>query len=89
MASYKIYWKQSAIKDLKKLSKQDIPRILRKVEELAGTPYPPGVRKLIGTEHTFRVRVGNYRIVYSIESCKLIIEIIRIAHRKDIYKNLP
>ncbi len=73
MASYKVRWKQSANKELKKLDKQTIPRILQAVENLTDNPYSLDSKKLIGSEHTYRIRVGNYRIVYNIQSSVLII----------------
>jgi len=86
MASYSIRWKKSSVKELRKVNKTSIPRIIEAVEELALNPYPAGVKKLVGSEHTFRIRVGNYRIVYEIEKSDIIIEIIRVRHRKDIYR---
>ena len=86
MASFKIEWKRSATKELKKLPKETVPRILKAVEMLLDEPYPSGVRKLVGSEHTYRLRVGNYRVVYSVIASKLVIEIIRVRHRKDVYK---
>jgi mRNA interferase RelE/StbE len=85
MALYKIRWKNSAIKELKKLSKDAISRIIKAVEKLSETPYPDGVRKLVGSEHTYRIRVGDYRIIYTLLGSDLVIEIIRVGHRKDIY----
>jgi len=58
------------------------------VEGLAENPHPVGSKKLTGTEYNFRIRIGNYRVVYSIESKQLLIEIIRVGHRKNVYKNL-
>jgi mRNA interferase RelE/StbE len=86
MATYKVYWKKSAQKELKKLSKPIIPKIISAVEGLAENPYPPNSRKYLGTEHTFRIRVGSYRIIYTVVDEILTIEIIKIGHRKDIYK---
>ena len=86
MASYKIEWKQSAKKELKKLDKQIIPRILQAVENLAENPYSSGSKKLIGSDSIYRIRVGNYRIVYNIKSSVLIIEIIKVGHRREIYR---
>ena len=56
------------------------------VEKLAKEPRPQGVRKLVGSDFTYRLRVGNYRIVYDVLDKKLIVEIIRVRHRKDAYK---
>ena len=86
MASYKIEWKQSAKKELKKLDKQIIPRILQAVENLAENPYSSGSKKLIGSDSIYRIRVGDYRIVYNIKSSVLVIEIIKVGHRREIYR---
>jgi mRNA interferase RelE/StbE len=66
MASYRIEWKQSAQKELKTLGKEVIPRILEAVEKLAENPYPRGGRKLMGTEYTYRIRVGDYRALCTV-----------------------
>ncbi|MBN1450939.1 MAG: type II toxin-antitoxin system RelE/ParE family toxin [Anaerolineales bacterium] len=63
-----------------------IPRVVAIIKGLADNPYPQGVRKLAGFEHTYRVLVGDYRILYDIFEKKLIVEIIRIRQRKDAYK---
>ena len=86
MASYKIEWKQSAKKELKKLDKQIIPRILQAVENLADNPYSSGSKKLIGSDSIYRIRVGDYRIVYNIKLSVVIIEIIKVGHRREIYR---
>jgi mRNA interferase RelE/StbE len=88
MASYRIEWKQSAQRELKKLGKGVIPRIWEAIQDLAENPYPRGGRKLTGTEHTYRIRVGDYRIVYSVRESTLVIEVVRVGHRKDIYRKL-
>jgi mRNA interferase RelE/StbE len=85
MASYRIEWKHSAVKELKRLPKEVVVRILKAVEQLAATPYPSGVRKLIGSEHSYRLREGSYRIIYTVSSSALLIEVIRVGHRKDVY----
>ena len=78
MASYKIEWKQSAKKELKKLDKQIIIRILQAIEDLADNPYSSGSKKLIGSDSIYRIRVGDYRIIYNIKSSVLTIEIIKV-----------
>ena len=87
MDCYKIIWKSSAKKELKKLPQRIIKNIILNIEKLPLIPRPIGSNKLMGTKHTYRQRVGDYRVIYSIEKDQLIIEIIRIGHRKDIYKN--
>jgi len=86
MGLYKIAWKNSARRELKKISREVIPKILETVETLAINPFPAGVRKISGSEHTYRIRVGDYRIVYNVISSILVIEVIRVGHRKDIYR---
>ena len=86
MDFYKIQWKRSALKELRKKDRSVIARIIESVESLANNPIPHGSRKIQGTDHTYRIRVGDYRIVYSVESHILLIEIIRVGHRKDIYQ---
>jgi mRNA interferase RelE/StbE len=86
MASYRIEFKSSALKELERLPRQIIPRVIAVIKGLVENPYPSGVKKLAGFERTYRVRVGDYRIMYEIYEDRLIIEIIRVKHRKDIYK---
>lgn len=86
MPSYEILWKRSAVKELKQLPKETIHNINKIVTGLSDDPLPAGVRKLVGSEHIFRIRLGDYRIVYSIQAKKLIIEIIRVGHGGDIYR---
>ena len=63
MALYKVEWKRSAVKELRGLPKDAVERILKAVEQLSENPYPTGVRKLVGSEHTYRMREGDYRIL--------------------------
>lgn len=85
MSNYKIKFSKGSVKDIKKLPKTTVERILYKIFSLAANPTPPGCRKLAGTENSWRVRVGNYRILYTVENDILLIEIIKIRHRKDVY----
>ena len=85
MEKYNILIKPSAAKELKKLPKKDIPRIVAKIESLANDPRPGGVEKLTSHEN-YRVRLGIYRIIYSIEDENLIVIVIKVGHRKDIYR---
>jgi mRNA interferase RelE/StbE len=85
MGSYNIEWKHSAARELRKLPREAISRILQAVEQLATEPYPHGVRKLIGSERTYRIRVGDYRVVYNVVSSTFIIQIVRVGHRREVY----
>ena len=86
MACYNVIVKASAKKELATLPKPIIARLITAIESLAIDPRPNGVRKLTGTQDLYRVRVADYRIVYRIEDDKLIIEVVRVAHRKDVYQ---
>lgn len=87
MDFYQVKWKHSAQKELKSLDKKTILKILESVEGLAKNPYPLGSKKLKGTEFIYRIRLGDYRVIYSVESNILTVEIIKIGHRRDIYRN--
>jgi mRNA interferase RelE/StbE len=86
MASYKIEWKNSAYKELQKLPRLIITRVVAAVSDLANDPFPHGVKKLVGSEFSYRIRIGEYRVVYEVFENRLVIEIVRVRHRKDIYR---
>jgi mRNA interferase RelE/StbE len=86
MDTYKVEWKRSAIKELEKLPRPMISKIVSAVDNLSSNPFPQGVRKLMGTESSYRIRLGDYRVLYTVAEKRLIMEIIRVGHRKDVYK---
>lgn len=86
MAKYKLSISSSAEKKLKKIPKKDLVKVIEKIQSLSINPLPEGCRKLSGEENVYRVRQGNYRIIYEIENKKLIILVLKIGHRKDVYK---
>lgn len=83
---YEIEVKASAIRELKDLPKIIGRRIARTVESLASNPLPAGCKKLKGDQNLYRVRVGDYRIVYARDAGRSILTIMRVAHRKDVYR---
>ena len=85
MAEFEIFFKESVWKDLKKLPKKDLRNILRKIEDLSYNPRPHGCEKLTGQDR-YRLRQGKYRIVYSIQDMELTVWIVKIGHRKDIFR---
>ena len=85
MAEYEIYFKASVEKDFRAIPKKDLEKILRRIKELAADPRPPGHEKLTGQER-YRVRQGLYRIIYSIQDKELTIWIVKVGHRKDVYR---
>jgi mRNA interferase RelE/StbE len=87
MEEYKIFFKKSVEKDFKGIPKTYLTKILAKIEDLKSDPRPNGSEKLTGQE-LYRIRQGIFRIVYSIQDNELTIWIIKIAHRKGIYKKI-
>lgn len=85
MASYKVLIKKSAEKELRAVPKINLTRIVGKVQSLSIEPRPHGCEKLSG-EEKYRVRQGDWRIVYSINDNTKIIEIVKIGHRREIYR---
>ena len=85
MAEYEIFIKKSVYKALKKIPKNDLIKILARIENLSDDPRPIGCEKLTDQEF-YRIRQGKYRIVYSIQDNELSVWIIKIAHRKSVYR---
>jgi len=87
VASYKVLITRSAAKELEEIAgKKDRQRITQRILALAENPRPPGVEKLSGTNEKYRIRQGNFRILYEIQDDKLIVTVIRVADRKDVYR---
>lgn len=85
MAKYSLVFKESSEKDLRKIPKSAVKSILKKLIDLESNPYPHGIKKLIGSEF-YRIRIGDYRIIYSIDNKLKSVIIFYIRHRKDVYK---
>lgn len=85
MAEYEILFKESVWKDLKRVPKSGLEKILSGVEKLGDDPRPMDCEKLTG-EELYRVRQGSYRIVYSIPDDELTVWVIKVGHRKDVYR---
>lgn len=83
---YKVTIKKSAARAIAKLPRNVVNRLLPPLKKLADDPRPPGAKKLQGETDLWRIRIGNYRVVYSIEDTILIVDVIQVAHRKDIYR---
>jgi mRNA interferase RelE/StbE len=86
MASYSLAFKKSVAKDLRSIPNKDVHRILKRIDALCENPRAEGCVKLSNQEK-FRVRQGVYRIVYEIQDNELIILVVKIAHRSQIYKS--
>jgi mRNA interferase RelE/StbE len=85
MAAYKIFFKKSVEKDFNIIPKNYLKKILGRIETLAEDPRPPGCEKLTGQQR-YRLRQGRYRILYSIQDDELTVWIVKVGHRKDIYR---
>ncbi len=83
---YRVEVKKSAVKEIAALPKRDQRRVVRAIDALSDEPRPEGVRKLTGAEDAYRIRVGDYRIIYQIVDEVLTVLVIRVAHRKDAYR---
>ena len=85
MAAYKIFFKASVEKDFRAIPQKDARRILQRIKSLALDARPRGCEKLTGQER-YRIRQGRYRIVYAIQDDELVVWIVKVGHRKDVYR---
>ena len=85
MAEYSVLFRESVWKDLKSIPKKELQRIVARISALGDDPRPPGSEKLTG-EDRYRIRQGRYRIIYSIQDQELTVWVVKIGHRKDVYR---
>lgn len=86
MDCYRVEFSKRAEKDLRRIDSRYLSRLIEAAEALGAEPRPPGTKKLVGSEHTYRLRVGDYRIIYEIEDDKLVILVVRVRHRQSAYE---
>ena len=87
MANYRVFIKPSAAKELEAVDpKKDRQRIVAGIRSLAEDPRPPGCEKLVGADDQYRIRVGRYRVIYSVGDGELVVVVVRVGHRKDVYR---
>ena len=86
MANYSVALTASAEKELKKLSMKLMARIVPRIEKLASNPRPSGCKKLRGGDNEWRIRICDYRVVYTVEDKRLAVEVTRIRHRSEVYE---
>ena len=86
MARYKLVVRQSVTKDLRSIPQKDVARILERIESLVDDPRPPRCEKLSGQER-YRIRQGCYRIIYEIQDRVLVVVVVKVGHRRDVYKS--
>ncbi|MGH9491890.1 MAG: type II toxin-antitoxin system RelE family toxin [Terriglobales bacterium] len=83
---YTVLFEAAALRALDKIRPENRARIIARAEALAHDPFPPGYKKLRGPEGYFRIRVGDYRIVYDVQHNRLVILVIRVGHRREVYR---
>lgn len=86
MAVYSIFFKDSVRKDLDSIPNNYLQRIMERIAALAETPRPVGCEKLSGQEK-YRIRQGDYRIIYSIQDTRLTVWVVKVGHRREVYRN--
>lgn len=86
MASYRVDFSRSAAKELRKIDKKWIPKLVEAAEALGTDPRPNGCKKLVGSDHTYRIRVGDFRIVYDIQDTALVVLVVRVRSRGGAYR---
>lgn len=85
---YKVQLKRSVVKTLKSLSQKEMKKIGKKIDSLEQNPVPKDSKKIKGEKDLYRIRAGDYRILYFFQNSNLTVLVIRVGHRKDIYKDL-
>ncbi len=85
MAGYSIFFKESVRKDIEAIPRKELQRIMERIGLLAEEPRPVGSEKLSGQER-YRVRQGNYRIIYSIQDLEVTVWVVKIGHRREVYR---
>lgn len=86
---FAIEYDPKALKELAKLDKSVARRVMKAVDALSTDPRPSGTRPLVGYPNLWRIRVGQYRVVYTIKDAELVVLALRVAHRSSVYRNLP
>lgn len=88
MTLFRIVLKKSIAKDIRGIPASALKRIKNAIDQLRTNPYPDGHEKVRGYDRTYRIRIGRYRVIYEVEKTIRIITIIRIGHRKNVYKHM-
>ncbi len=88
MASYKVVLKRSLEKDLRSLPKSTIVRVMKQIDGLTSEPFPRQALKLEGGEDLYRIRVGNYRVIYGVDRAAKMVTVHYVRHRREVYRKL-
>ena len=88
MGSYSLTFKPSVEKDLERISHETVTRVMKRIQGLALDPLPPQAIKLSGSERLYRIRVGDYRVVYEVDARARLVVIHYVRHRRDVYRRI-
>lgn len=88
VGSFVIEYDPKAIKELAKFDRQVVRRVIRAIDTLSSDPRPSGTRPLAGYPDLWRMRVGDYRVIYTVRDAELVVLAVRVAHRSSVYRNL-
>lgn len=86
MARYRLEISATAECQLKRLPRRDLGRVVDAIQALAAQPCPPGSRQLSGYDDVYRIRVGPYRVLYSVDGRRIVVVILKVGHRRDVYR---
>ncbi len=86
MEFFQIEWRKSTKKDLRHIASEEVQKIVDAVAALAAEPLPHGCTKMHGSDCAYRIRIGDYRVIYEIYEQRVIIEIVRVSHRREVYR---
>jgi mRNA interferase RelE/StbE len=86
--AYRLEFTPRAARDFKSLDGSVRRRIAQRIDSLANNPYPSGIKKIEGEEELYRLRVGDYRILYQVKKQTLLVLVVRIGHRRDVYRRI-
>jgi mRNA interferase RelE/StbE len=83
---YDVAWQPKALKALRRIDNSDRVRLIVASQALSQNPFPPTSRRVVGPDDVFRIRVGAYRLLYTVENTKLLILVLTVGHRRDVYR---
>jgi mRNA interferase RelE/StbE len=84
--AYSVIYQASAEAALRKLPREIQIRVLRKIDQLAVNPFPPGTERLSAAIDLWRIRIGDYRVVYTVERKELLVLVLKVGHRREVYR---
>lgn len=83
---YEVSLERTAERDLKRLSAKEFQRMTQEIKALTENPRPPGCRKIVGSESDWRIRVGDYRVIYEVDDIAKAVRVMRVRHRREAYR---